>query len=45
MINKDIGFVCIGMFVDVWIDFFFYSEFGGVDGEVEYVGFDVLFFD
>lgn len=40
--NKDIGFVRTGMPVDVRIDSFPYSEFGGVDGEVEYVGSDAL---
>ncbi|WLT37248.1 HlyD family secretion protein [Synechocystis sp. B12] len=42
MTNKDIGFVRTGMPVDVRIDSFPYSEFGGVDGEVEYVGSDAL---
>ncbi|MBE9202360.1 HlyD family efflux transporter periplasmic adaptor subunit [Synechocystis salina LEGE 06099] len=40
--NKDIGFVRTGMPADVRIDSFPYSEFGGVDGEVEYVGSDAL---
>ncbi|AIE75885.1 MULTISPECIES: HlyD family efflux transporter periplasmic adaptor subunit [unclassified Synechocystis] len=40
--NKDIGFVRTGMPVDVRIDSFPYSEFGGVNGEVEYVGSDAL---
>lgn len=40
--NKDIGFVRTGMPVDVRIDSFPYSEFGGVDGTVERVGSDAL---
>lgn len=40
--NKDIGFVRTGMPVDVRIDSFPYSEFGGVDGEVDSVGSDAL---
>ncbi len=40
--NKDIGFVRVGMPTDVRIDSFPYSEFGGVKGEVEYVGSDAL---
>lgn len=40
--NKDIGFVKIGMPVDVRIDSFPYSEFGDLKGKLEWIGSDAL---
>jgi hemolysin D len=40
--NKDIGFVKIGMPVDVRIDSFPYSEFGDLKGKLDWIGSDAL---
>lgn len=40
--NKDIGFVKIGMPVDVRIDSFPYSEFGDLKGRLDWIGSDAL---
>lgn len=40
--NKDIGFVKIGMPVDVRIDSFPYSEFGDLKGKLTWIGSDAL---
>lgn len=40
--NKDIGFVKVGMSVDVRIDSFPYSEFGGLKGKLDWIGSDAL---
>ncbi|NJL60604.1 MAG: HlyD family efflux transporter periplasmic adaptor subunit [Methylacidiphilales bacterium] len=40
--NKDIGFVREGMKVDVRIDSFPFSEFGGIKGEIASIGSDAL---
>ncbi|MGF1536122.1 MAG: HlyD family efflux transporter periplasmic adaptor subunit [Elainellaceae cyanobacterium] len=40
--NKDIGFVDVGMPVDVRIDTFPFSEFGDVEGELTSIGADAL---
>ena len=40
--NQDIGFIEMGMPVDVRVDSFPYSEFGDVKGEVVHIGSDAL---
>lgn len=40
--NKDIGFVTVGMPVDVRIDSFPYSEFGDLKGKLDWIGSDAL---
>ncbi len=40
--NKDIGFVKLGMPVDVRIDSFPYSEFGDLKGKLDWIGSDTL---
>jgi hemolysin D len=40
--NKDIGFLTVGMPVDVRIDSFPYSEFGDLKGKLEWIGSDAL---
>lgn len=40
--NKDIGFVKVGMPVDVRIDSFPYSEFGDLKGKLDWIGSDAL---
>lgn len=40
--NKDIGFIKVGLPVDVRIDSFPFSEFGDLKGEVESIGSDAL---
>lgn len=40
--NRDIGFVKVGMDVDVRIDSFPFSEFGDVKGTLEWIGSDAL---
>lgn len=40
--NKDIGFVKVGQPVDVRIDAFSFSEYGGVEGQLKSIGTDAL---